>query len=117
MQQENEILPTVREGDIYRQWAVTLLSATEYAYSPDTDAQNRYNLITIQKHLSALGGIANNYLLKRCGDPNDKEITELINKQQFFINAKHDKAKQLKMDVLKLCKEYDRLCLKHGIFK
>lgn len=117
MPQENEITPTIREGDIYRQWAMTLLNATEFAYSPNANSQNKYNLITIQKYMSALGGITNNYLLKRCGDPNNKEINDLITRQQEFIKATPDKAEELKQKILKICYDYDDLCLKNGIFK
>jgi hypothetical protein len=123
---ESPLTETVREGDIYRQYAMTLLSVNEFFYDK-TDAGMKFSLGEAQKQLSILGGIANNYLLKRVGDDDDDrtkndrcEVKILIDRQEKFITIKTDKALEydpIKTDAMSIIKEYDRLLLKHGVCK
>jgi len=130
MPEENDIVETVRESEIYRIWGMSLLSANDFAFGADNDTQNKFNLYAIQKNINILAGSANRYLLKRIGDGTDdktlKEIDEankLIDRQKTFVNEKtpdkNDKTKYptLKQEALAIIDEYDRLLLKHNIFK
>jgi len=130
MPEENDIVETVRENEIYKIWGMSLLSANDFAFGADNDTQNKFNLFAIQKNINILAGSANRYLLKRIGDGTDKKTTDekdeankLIERQKAFVKEKvpdkNDKAKYpiLKKESLAIIDEYDQLLLKHNIFK
>lgn len=123
---ETPLTETVREGDIYRQYAMTLLSVNEFFYDK-TNAGMVFTLNESQKQLSILGGIANNYMLKRVGDDEDDrtkndrcEIKILIDRQAKFIKIKPVEISEfdpVKNEAMSIITEYDRLLLKHGVCK
>ena len=122
---ENAIDKTsIREGDIYRQFALALLQMNEFAYSIKAE---KFELNNAQKLLSIFAGITNRYLLKRIGDGDDEisrtaaaTAKNLICRQEKFVKLDKDKITDfthIKIEGLSIMEEYDRLLLKHGIFK
>lgn len=124
MPEETPIVETIREGDIYRQFAVTLLSCNKFAYDLNSE---RFSLNDAQREMSILGSITNRYLLKRIGTGTDKpaedarsEANTLIERQKKFVVITTDKKTDytpIKKESLDIVDEYDRLLLKHNIFK
>lgn len=131
MPEEKSLAQTIRDEDIYRQYAVTLISTNEFAYDPKGD---KFNLPELQYHFAVLGGIANNSLLKRVGEEKKdedtkitcdrQEIKNLIQRQKTFCTIKNNDEKNKKTDYLPikneaqdLIEEYDRLLIKHGVCK
>lgn len=109
---------TVREQDIYRYYAVTLLSVNEFVYDHNSE---KFSMNSAQAQLSILGGVANRYLLSRVDDPNGKdaeEIKKTIEKQKVFCNVKVAKGIDFaayKKIAAELIDEYDNLVLKYKI--
>lgn len=126
MTDEKPLVETVREGDIYRQYAMSLLAVNTFFYDTNT-AGMKFSMNEAQKQLSILGGIANNYLLKRVGDDQDEasekartEVNEIITRQQKFVTSTIDKTIEfdtIKTESMSIIKEYDRLLLRHGVCK
>jgi hypothetical protein len=126
MTDEKPLVETVREGDIYRQYAMSLLAVNVFFYDTNS-AGMKFSMNEAQKQLSIQGGIANNYLLKRVGDDEDDasktartEVNSLITRQEKFITSTIDKTVEFeatKTESMNIIKEYDRLLLRHGVCK
>lgn len=124
MPEENALGETLRETDIYRQYAVTLLSVNAFYYDR---VGEKFSMNDAQQQMSILGGIADNYLLKRVGDGTDDisnkariEVKNLIAREEAFITTKIDKTtdfEKFKQESMEIIKEYDRLLLMHGVCK
>ncbi len=128
MPDEHPLDETIRQGDIYRQYAVTLLAVNTFIFDT-VKASKKFTMNEAQKQLSILGGIANNYLYNRgigikqdenSITPDEKEINDLLSKHKSFVNAKNDdntNYELLKTTANEIILEYDRLFLKHGVCK
>jgi hypothetical protein len=124
MSEEKPIIETLRESDIYRQYAVTLLACNAFYYDK---VGEKFSMIAAQQQLSILGGIANNYLEKRVGIGNDEktarsrhEVTALTVRQKSFVILTPDKTTDYnwaKLEAIGIIEEYDRLLIKHGVCK
>jgi hypothetical protein len=121
---ERPIVSTVRESDIYRQYAVTLLAVNNFYYDL---VGAKFSMNTAQQQLSVLGGVANNYLIKRVGDGTDDqskrsrgEVEALVTRQKLFVRqaiTKNTDFEAAKTDAMCLIEDYYRLLLRHGVCK
>ena len=117
---------TIRETDIYRQYAIALLAMNEFYYDQN-DAGMNFTFPRAQKELSVLGGICNNYLLKRVENSDNEtdmitreEITSLIERQRTLVQTRIIKTMDydnLKTEGMTIILEYDRLNIKTGVCK
>jgi hypothetical protein len=124
---EEVIAGAAREGDIYRQYAMTVIACNAFRFDKYTEP---HTLIRAQEQLSLLGAIANQYMLKRVGTAEDEstkkrlaDVEKLIKCQKWFVelvvNDKKEKPDydKIKARAMKICDDYDRLLLEIGIFK
>ena len=117
---------TTREPDIYRQYAKALLVMNEFYYDQN-DAGMNFTFPIAQKELSVLGGICNNYLLKKVENSDNEtdmitreEITSLIERQRTLVQTRIIKTMDydnLKTEGMTIILEYDRLNIKTGVCK
>jgi hypothetical protein len=121
----------LRRADIYRQYAMAMYEVNSFI----TDGWTPKSLlISAQRQVRLLGMIANNYLLNMAKGEGVNEINALIQKQKDFVDARppqrtaafstkaetpepNNTYDALRNDAQWVMKEYDRLCIKHRIFR
>jgi hypothetical protein len=114
--EEKELINTIIEKDIYRQWAKTLLFVNEFSFDTRTE---KYTMIDAQREINLLGNIANRYICKRGEDQDKNDIRNLRKEQKDFQLLKSNKDLDfatIKTKAQHIIDEYYRLCLKTGIF-
>lgn len=115
--EQNVNVQSVREADIYRQFAVTLMTINNFIYDEYTQ---KHSLNASQAALALLGGISDRYMAKRSSDDDKAPIEKLIKDAKAFCSIRPEKTTNytsIKLEAGRIIDEYDRILLKVAIFK